>query len=84
MPEELTLRLPRLEEEQEFLLAHRATTPEQPSFLHDYEEGISFARYLELLDARAASAWCRTRSQRPSCSPSSGAGSWGASRFGID
>jgi len=53
MPEELTLRLPRLEEEQEFLLAHRATTPEQPSFLHDYEEGISFARYLELLDERA-------------------------------
>jgi hypothetical protein len=30
----LTLRLPREDEEEEFLLAHRATSPEVPSFLH--------------------------------------------------
>jgi predicted acetyltransferase len=41
--------LPREDEEQEFLRAHRATTPDVPSFLHYYEEGMPFARYLELL-----------------------------------
>jgi predicted acetyltransferase len=45
----LALRLPREDEEQEFLRAHRATTPDVPSFLHYYEEGMPFARYLELL-----------------------------------
>jgi predicted acetyltransferase len=43
------LRLPREDEEQEFLRAHRVTTPEVPNFLHYYEEGMPFARYLEAL-----------------------------------
>jgi predicted acetyltransferase len=41
----LALRLPRLDEEAEFLRAHRATSPEVPHFLHSYEEGMSFGRY---------------------------------------
>jgi len=49
----LVLRLPREEEAQEFLRAHRATTPEVPNFLHYYEEGMPFARYLEILRQRA-------------------------------
>jgi predicted acetyltransferase len=49
----LTLRLPAEDEEEEFLRAHRATTPEAPSFLHYYEEGMPFARYLEVLGQRA-------------------------------
>ena len=32
----MILRLPREDEEQEFLSAHRATTPEVPRFLHSY------------------------------------------------
>ena len=43
------LRLPRQDEEGEFLRAHRATTPEVPHFLHHYEEGMSLGRYLEVL-----------------------------------
>jgi predicted acetyltransferase len=46
---ELTLRRPTLDEEEEFLRAHRATSPEVPSFLHYYEEGMAFARYLDVL-----------------------------------
>jgi predicted acetyltransferase len=49
----LVLRLPAKDEEQEFLRAHRATTPEVPNFLHYYEEGMPFARYLEVLRAQA-------------------------------
>ncbi len=49
MPSGLTLRLPRADEENEFLRAHRATSPETPSFLLGYEEGTSLARYLEML-----------------------------------
>ena len=45
----LTLRWPREDEEEEFLRAHRATSPEVPSFLHHYTEGMSFGRYLEVL-----------------------------------
>ena len=48
MPE-LTLRRPREDEEDEFLRAHRATSPGMPSFLHYYQEGMPFARYLEVL-----------------------------------
>jgi predicted acetyltransferase len=44
-----TLRLPGDDEEEEFLRAHRATSPEVPYFLHDYEEGMPFAQYLERL-----------------------------------
>jgi predicted acetyltransferase len=49
MQPDLTLRLPEEAEEDEFLRAHRATSPEVPDFLHYYEEGMPFRRYLELL-----------------------------------
>src|SRR5678815_6097058 len=38
MRSDLTLRLPGEGEEEEFLRAHRATSPEVPSFLHYYED----------------------------------------------
>lgn len=49
MPSELTLRRPREDEEDEFLRAHHATSPLVPSFLHHYEEGMPFRRYLHVL-----------------------------------
>jgi len=49
----LELRLPRIDEEQEFLRAHHATTPETPTFLYDYQEGMPLDRYLELLEQHA-------------------------------
>jgi predicted acetyltransferase len=49
MHSDLMLRWPRPDEEREFLRAHRATTPEVPSFLHYYKEGMAFRPYLELL-----------------------------------
>ena len=49
MPGTLVLRRPRQDEEDEFIRAHRATTPEVPNFLHYYQEGMSFSRYLEAL-----------------------------------
>jgi predicted acetyltransferase len=52
MPDPLVLRQPRPDEEQEFLRAHRATTPEVPSFLHNYLEGMSLAHYLDVLAER--------------------------------
>ena len=45
----LVLRVHRQSEEAEFLRAHRATSPTVPHFLHYYEEGMSFRRYLEVL-----------------------------------
>jgi predicted acetyltransferase len=45
---ELVLRLPRLDEEDEVLRARRST-PDVAHFLHYYQEGMSFARYLEVL-----------------------------------
>jgi predicted acetyltransferase len=53
MTDALVLRLPRDDEEQEFLRAHRATTPEVPYFLHYYEEGMPLARYLVVLAEQA-------------------------------
>ena len=50
---DLVLRLPRETEEAEFLRAHRATSPSVPNFLHYYEEGMPFWRYLEVLTERA-------------------------------
>jgi predicted acetyltransferase len=50
MPETVVLRLPREDEEDEFLRAHRATSPEVPYFLHYYQDGMSFSRYLETLE----------------------------------
>lgn len=52
MRPDVTLRLPRPDEEAEFLRAHRATSPEFPSFLHYYEEGMPFGHYLEVLAAQ--------------------------------
>ena len=49
----MLLRLPRLDEEDEFLRAHRATTPDVPNFLHYHAEGMSLARYLTVLNERA-------------------------------
>ena len=49
VPQSLLLRTPRPDEEEEFLRAHHATTPEVPHFLHHYREGMPFARYLEVL-----------------------------------
>ncbi len=49
MQADLTLRVPREDEEDEFLRAHRATWPEIPYFLHYYREGMPFRRYLEVL-----------------------------------
>ncbi len=46
---DLVLRAPAHSEEAEFLRAHRATSPSVRNFLHYYEEGMSFARYLEVL-----------------------------------
>lgn len=45
----LTLRLPTENEEDEFLCAHRATSPEVPYFLHYYSDGMQFRDYLEVL-----------------------------------
>jgi predicted acetyltransferase len=49
---DLVLRVPRPSEEAELLRAHRATSPSVPNFLHYYEEGMSFRRYLEVLAER--------------------------------
>jgi len=49
MQADLILRVPREDEEEEFLRAHRATSPHVPSFLHYYVEGMPFRRYLEVL-----------------------------------
>ena len=46
MAEMLVLRLPRRDEDGEFLRAHRATTPGAAHFLHYYDEGMSLSRYL--------------------------------------
>jgi predicted acetyltransferase len=47
---DLVLRRPREDEEGEVLRAHRATSPDVPSFLHYYREGMPFRRYLEVLE----------------------------------
>ena len=47
--DDLTLRLPREDEADEFLRAHRATSPEVPSFLHFYDDGVPLAIYLDVL-----------------------------------
>ena len=49
----LVLRLPGVDEEEEFLRAHHATTPDVPSFLHYYEEGMPYLGYLDLLERHA-------------------------------
>jgi predicted acetyltransferase len=46
---DLVLRVPGPSEEQEFLRAHRATSPSVGNFLHYYEEGMPFQRYLDVL-----------------------------------
>jgi predicted acetyltransferase len=53
MHADLVLRLPREDEEEEFLRAHRATSREVPYFLHYYQEGMPFRRYLDVLAEQA-------------------------------
>ena len=67
MQTDLTLRLPRQDEEKEFLRAHRATSPEVPHFLHYYKEDMPFSRYLEVLaeQERGANLPGRTTFPRP-------------------
>jgi predicted acetyltransferase len=50
---QVDLRLPALNEEAEFLRAHHATSPAVPNFLHHYEEGMPFGKYLEVLGDHA-------------------------------
>jgi predicted acetyltransferase len=50
MSETLVLRRPREDEEDEFMRAHRATSPEVPYFLQYYQEGMPFSRYVEVLE----------------------------------
>jgi predicted acetyltransferase len=50
---DLLLRLPLPSEEDEVLRAHRATSPFDPQFLHYYEAGMPFSRYLDVLAAHA-------------------------------
>ena len=45
----VVLRLPALDEREELLRAHRATSPEVPYFLHHYRQGMTLRRYLEVL-----------------------------------
>lgn len=45
----LVLRRPREDEEVEFIRAYHAT-PDVPNFLHHYGDGMSFRRYLEVLE----------------------------------
>ena len=46
---DLVLRVPTQSEEAEVLRAHRATSPSARNFLHYYEEGMPFRRYLQVL-----------------------------------
>jgi predicted acetyltransferase len=46
---ELMLRLPREDEALEFMRAHQATSPDVPSFLHFYADGIPLSEYLKVL-----------------------------------
>ena len=48
--DELILRLPAENEASELLRAHHATSPDVPSFLHFYDEGMSLSEYLRVLD----------------------------------
>ena len=63
---ELVLRRPRLEEEQEVLKAHEATSPDVPNFLHYYAEGMSFDRYLEVLEEQERGVGLPTPNHVPS------------------
>lgn len=46
---ELILRLPREDEASEFMRAHQATSPDVPSFLHFYADGMTLSEYLKVL-----------------------------------
>ena len=46
---DFVLRALRIEDQDEFLRAHRATSPGYPAFLHYYQEGMLCDRYLEVL-----------------------------------
>lgn len=63
---ELILRRPRLDEEDEVLAAHRATSPDVPNFLHYYTEGMSFGRFLEVLEEQERGIDLPSRNHVPS------------------
>jgi predicted acetyltransferase len=46
----VTLRRAGPEDETEVLAAYRATASDYPEFLHYYQDAMTFARYLEVLD----------------------------------
>ena len=48
------LRLPRVDEAAEFERAHRLTSPDDPSFLHFYHDGMSLLDYLNVLAKQRA------------------------------
>jgi predicted acetyltransferase len=52
-PVELVLRLPRVDEEDEFYRAYRLASADVPNFLLSYDEGMSFRRYVDRLAAQA-------------------------------
>lgn len=66
MKPEVVLRKLKMEDEDELLKAHRATSPEVPSFLHYYEDGISIARYLEILEEQENGINLPTKDHVPS------------------
>jgi predicted acetyltransferase len=49
----LVLRVPRVDEEQEFLNADHATSPDTPYFIFNYEDGMPFTDYLTSLQQHA-------------------------------
>lgn len=50
MPSVLVLREATVADEQAVIAAHRATSPEYPSFLHFHDDRLPFRRYLDVLD----------------------------------
>lgn len=50
MTDTLVLRRATLGDEEAVMRAHRATSSDVPNFLHYYQEGMPFGRYVEILD----------------------------------
>ncbi len=66
MRRELTLRHPTEDEEDEFIRAHKATSPTFPEFLHYHEPGVPFRRYLQILAERARGVGLPSQNHVPS------------------
>lgn len=52
--DDLILRLPREDEAEELLRAHRLASPDIPNFLHFYADGLSLPEYLRVLAKQRA------------------------------